>query len=91
MLFTSLGRSVLRKNVPSVLSATRLYAQFFPIRTSQLGSNSHLFITSWVCSEPNSLQAPSLLVSSVGRALHRYRRGHGFKSIKILGLIFTTA
>ena len=28
---------------------------------------------------PNKL-APSWLVSSVGRALHRYRRGHGFKS-----------
>ena len=27
---------------------------------------------------PNS--APSWLVSSIGRALHRYRRGHGFKS-----------
>ena len=24
--------------------------------------------------------APSWLVSSIGRALHRYRRGHGFKS-----------
>ena len=24
--------------------------------------------------------APSLLVSSVGRALHWYRKGHGFKS-----------
>ena len=35
------------------------------------------------------------LVSSVGRALHRYRRGHGFKSRTGLnffsGLIFTTA
>ena len=24
--------------------------------------------------------APTWLVSSVGRALHRYRKGHGFKS-----------
>ena len=30
--------------------------------------------------EPTSWPAPSWLVSSVGRALHRYRRGHGFKS-----------
>ena len=38
--------------------------------------------------------APSWLVSSVGRALHRYRRGHGFKSYRpevFSGLIFTTA
>ena len=35
------------------------------------------------------------VVSLVGRALHRYRRGHGFKSrtgLKFFsGLIFTTA
>ena len=30
--------------------------------------------------EPTLWPAPSWLVSSVGRALHRYRRGHGFKS-----------
>ena len=39
--------------------------------------------------------APSWLDSSVGRALHRYRRGHGFNSITSLnfisGSIFTTA
>ena len=30
--------------------------------------------------DPTYWPAPSWLVSSVGRALHRYRRGHGFKS-----------
>ena len=30
--------------------------------------------------ESHMKPAPSWLVSSVGRALHRYRRGHGFKS-----------
>ena len=39
--------------------------------------------------EPTSWPAPSWLVSSVGRALHRYRRGHGFKSRT--GLIFFQA
>ena len=52
MLFTSLGRSVLRKTVPSVFSTalslrlvrySRPRAQFFPIRTSQLVNNIYLF------------------------------------------------
>ena len=30
--------------------------------------------------ELRTCRAPSWLVSSVGRALHRYRRGHGFES-----------
>ena len=30
--------------------------------------------------EPTTWPAPSWLDSSVGRALHRYRRGHGFES-----------
>ena len=50
--------------------------------------------TSWVYLEPTWWPAPSWLVSSVGRALHRYRRGHGFKLYKpefLSGLIFTTA
>ena len=37
--------------------------------------------------------APSWLVSSIGRALHRYRRGHGFKSrtgLNIFQVLFTT-
>ena len=41
---------------------------------------SRLFTTSWVYLEPTQWPAPSWLVSSVGRALHRYCRGHGFKS-----------
>ena len=42
--------------------------------------HSRLFTTSRVYLEPTQCPAPSWLVSSVGRALHRYRRGHGFKS-----------
>ena len=42
--------------------------------------HSRLFTTSRVYLEPTQLPAPSWLVSSVGRALHRYRKGHGFKS-----------
>ena len=38
------------------------------------------FITWMVYLDPTHWPAPSWLVSSVGRALHRYRRGHGFKS-----------
>ena len=37
--------------------------------------------------------APSWLVSSIGRALHRYRRGHGFKSrtgLNFFQVLFTT-
>ena len=41
---------------------------------------NRLFIALWVYLEPTSWPAPSWLVSSVGGALHRYRRGHGFKS-----------
>ena len=41
---------------------------------------NRIFITSRVYLEPPSRPAPSWLVSSVGRALHRYRRGHGIKS-----------
>ena len=39
-----------------------------------------LFTTSRVYLEPTQWPAPSWLVSSVGRALHRYRRGYGLKS-----------
>ena len=40
-----------------------------------------------------SWPAPSWLVSSVGRALHRYRRGHGFKSrtgLNFFQVLFST-
>ena len=43
---------------------------------------------------PNiQIPAPSWLVSSVGRALHRYRRGHGFKSrtaLNFFQVLFST-
>ena len=38
-------------------------------------SSLHGFIT-----KQHNIMAPFWLVSSIGRALHRYRRGHGFKS-----------
>ena len=38
------------------------------------------FITWMVYLGPNIDQLPAGLVGSVGRALNRYRRGHGFKS-----------
>ena len=44
------------------------------------------FTTSWVYLEPTQWPAPSWLVSSVGRALHRYRKGHGFKSRTCLNI-----
>ena len=40
---------------------------------------SHLFTTSQVYLEPTLGPAPSWLVNSVGRVLHWYCRGHGFK------------
>ena len=54
---------------------------------------NRLFITSRVYLEPPSWPAPSWLVSSVGRALHRYRRGRGFKSrtgLNFFHVLFTT-
>ena len=39
-----------------------------------------LFITWMVYLDPTYFPAPSWLVSSVDIALHRYRRGHGFKT-----------
>ena len=50
-----------------------------------MGSNQ-LFIASRVYMEPTYYLAPSWLVSSVGKVLHRYRIGQGFKSCT--GLIF---
>ena len=49
----------------------------------------------WVYYELTTRSVPSWLDSSVGRALHGYRRGHGFKSHSGLnvfsGFNFTTA
>ena len=51
--------------------------------------NNRLFTTSRVYLEPTQWTTSSRLVSSVGRALNRYRRGHEFKSRT--GLIFFQA
>ena len=43
--------------------------------------------------DPIHWSAPTWLVSSIGRALHRYRRGHGFKShtgLNFFQVLFTT-
>ena len=43
--------------------------------------------------DPTHGPAPSWLVSSAGRALHRYRRGHGFKSrtgLNFFQVLFST-
>ena len=51
------------------------------------------FITWMVYLDQTHKPTPSWLVSSVGRALHRYRRGHGFKSRKGLNffqVLFST-
>ena len=45
------------------------------------------FITWMVYLDPTHRPAPSWLVSSVGRALHRYRRGHEFKLFSTTGSI----
>ena len=42
--------------------------------------HNFIIILSRVYNEPIQQPAPSWLVSSIGRALHRYRRGQGFKS-----------
>ena len=54
----------------------------------------YIFITSSSSfHEPIQGPAPSWLVSSIGRALHRYRRGQGFESRTSLisGFLFGTA
>ena len=54
--------------------------------------HSRLFTSSRVYLEPTLWPAPNWFVSSVGRALHRYRRGHGFKSLtglKIFQALFS--
>ena len=52
-----------------------------------------LFITWMVYLDSTYWPAPSWLVSSVGRRLHRYCRGHGFKSRTVLNffqVLFST-
>ena len=50
--------------------------------------HSRLFTTSRVYSERTWWPAPSWLVSSVGRVVHRYRRGHRFISRTGLSFFF---
>ena len=55
---------------------------------------SKIFIHLDVYLYPIHWPAPSWLISSIGRALHRYRRGHGFKSrtgLNFFLVLFTTA
>ena len=56
---------------------SRLYPQF-----KYMTFTTVYFITSRVYLEPTSWPAPSWLVSSVGRVLHRYRRGHGSNPVQ---------
>ena len=56
-------------------------------------ANIHVWIHLDVYLDPIHWPAPSWLVSSIGRALHRYRRGHGFKSrtgLNFFQVLFTT-
>ena len=69
------------------LSSVHYYEDRFHIQVINRSSNiwlsyihNRLFTTSRVYLETTQWPALSWLVSSVGRALHRYRRGHGFKS-----------
>ena len=53
----------------------------------------YIFIHLDIYLYPIHCPAPSWLVSSIGRALHRYRRGHGFKSrtgLNFFQVLFTT-
>ena len=58
----------------------QLYVQFKQLRLESLKHPSPVYyeFTIWL--------APSWLESSVGRALHRHRRGHGFESRSIIFL-----
>ena len=54
---------------------------------------SKIFIHLDVYLDPIHWPAPSWLVSPIARALHRYRRGHGFKSrtgLNFFQVLFTT-
>ena len=56
--------------LPSLQKRSKIDFLIFLERPAKPNSGTNLF----------GRQAPSWLVSSIGRALHRYRRGHGFKS-----------
>ena len=69
------------------LSSDHYYEDRFHIHVINRSSNiwlsyihNRLFTTSRVYLETTQWPALSWLVSSVGRALHQYHRGHGFKS-----------
>ena len=72
------------------------YCEEIHIHFSILGSLTRLsyicsrfFINSRIYLEATYWSAPNWLVSSVGRALHRYRRGHGYKSRTALNFFMT--
>ena len=63
--------------------SSQLYTQLLRVRKKNLKKKIHNFviiILSRVYNEPIQRPAPSWLVSLIGRALHRYRRGQGFES-----------
>ena len=58
---------------------------FIHLKSSSITWKVHLDPTHW--------PAPSWLVSLVGRVLHRYRKGHGFKSrtgLNVFQVLFST-
>ena len=67
-----------------------------PSHNSSLGSShigfsyihNFIIILSQVYNEPIQRPAPSWLVSLIGRALHQYSRGQGFKSHTSLNFFF---
>ena len=65
------------KEIFAVMNTTRVVVKIRPEKKSGLNR----IWTHDLCNTGAVLyQAPRWLVSSVGRALHRYRKGHGFES-----------
>ena len=58
--------------------SSQLYKQLLQLRKESL--KKKIIILSRVYNEPIQRPAPRWLVSLIGRALHRYRRGQGFES-----------
>ena len=54
------------------------------INLPRVGEWLEIYEKPYMCTAVKKWPAPSWLVSSVGRALHLYRRGQGFKSLRAL-------